>query len=416
MPIPFNHLTSFGLKVCDTNLGLAGIASHGVFAGDATWSVSEVTDSDSLYPKDGSTTKCFRARVTNPGTVTSSYQFDFNVAVVPNSFGSFLVPVKSNFSGGTPLTIVLLAETSAFANFWTYQYTHPTLTNAGEFYSPPLLRRSPIGTTGAPNANLSFQRIRIRVQITAGQTGEFIISPLYVRPETKTHVAIVFDDGWAEEFSNAYPYMQARGIPGSCAFLGSLQNGLTVPQALTMRDKGWSFHNHTFNHPTLTSLTNDEIRTQIESTRSVMKQSGLHDSGDLIFLPPQGARTDAIDLIINDYYPLIAWSNSGLMWGHSGRLRFTSDRPRGLARFNIDNPVTLNTAVSTLNSVIEQGGDLVFYGHKPIAGAAVGNLELSTLTSLVDVLHLYQQAGRIRVVNFQDLVRTLWDPRKSWVP
>jgi peptidoglycan/xylan/chitin deacetylase (PgdA/CDA1 family) len=251
------------------------------------------------------------------------------------------------------------------------------------------------------------------VQITAGQTGEFIVSPLYVRPEMKTHVAIVFDDGWAEEFSNAYPYMQARGIPGSSAFLGSLQNGLTIANALTMRDNGWSFHNHTFDHPNLTSLQDSEIRSQIERTRTVLEQAGLHDSGDLIFLPPQGARNAAVDQIIAEYYPYNSWGATGSMWGHSGRLRFTSDQPRALSRFNIDNPVTLNSAVAALNSAIEQGADLAFYGHKPIAGAAVGNLELSTLTGLIDVLHLYQQAGRIRVLNYQDLVRTLWDPRKQ---
>lgn len=60
--LPQNYLVQTGSVLCDTSLGLSGIAGHQVHDGTATWAVSEVTDSTYLRPSG--TSKAFRAEVT----------------------------------------------------------------------------------------------------------------------------------------------------------------------------------------------------------------------------------------------------------------------------------------------------------------------------------------------------------------
>lgn len=416
--LPMNNIV-WGDKLVDPSVGLAGLVSHGKGGGDATFSASEETGSEFLFPSGKDVSKVFKLQVTAVGTGTSWYNFTFSASYIPNSFGQFIWPVWSTWSsisGLPPKAVVILAQESTFTNTWTYQYSVAmnSLTGGGtERYDGPVMRRtSPNGTAGAPSVSATFTRVQLRIEVPAGIAGTYYLAPLMVRNSITPRVSVGFDDGWAQEYTDAYPYMLARGIPGSCAVIGNLQNGMTISQMQEMRAKGWSFHNHTFSHPDMTTLSESQINDELDLCNNVLRSARLDDSGSQIMIPPFGAGSNAIDLIIKRKFPYVArYTNQG-MRGFYGILRSDSP-PLTLARYSMDVPTSFSTIRTAINGFIAQGQDVCLYAHKPAIGAPSGELDLGTFKSVMDLLYTYNSAGIIKCVNFNEMVTQLSSPRRN---
>lgn len=397
------HLIRSGSVLCNTQVGLSGIVSHAISAGDATWSVSDETRPEFLRP--AGVTKAFRVECLTPGTVESRYRFDFNISSIPRTVSTIHCIFRWPDNATSPAGFVqlLYAHNNSFANYWTYNF-NPVQKGRWQFLAIP--RHLPQATTGTPDPNNTFTYARVNVVFAAGDIGEVYLCPLFTNWYGKPHISFVFDDVYAEDYSNAFAYMAARNVVGSLAlssgFVDTSMFGIprcTTPQIREMYAAGWSMHNHTHTHPFLDAMTEDQIRSEIVRCRDWIQDNGLF-SRDTGFITPFGATNSLVEKVIADYYP-----TQGRIGGDAQGVALWDSipNPMWVDRISIDQPNLLSTRLQDLDNAIQRGHSIVFYGHRPMAAAGAGFVELATLQGLVDRAKLYHDAGLARIVNYSEL-------------
>ena len=96
-------------------------------------------------------------------------------------------------------------------------------------------------------------------------------------------VALTFDDGWHDNYTNAFPVLKELGIKATVfiipASIGQMSTAATTlpgdrgyphlsrEEILEMSDAGIEFGSHTMNHARLNQITESEVKTEIESAK-----------------------------------------------------------------------------------------------------------------------------------------------------
>ena len=108
--------------------------------------------------------------------------------------------------------------------------------------------------------------------ITPEELYEFIVngSELPEKP-----VLITFDDGYKDNYTNAYPIMKKYGFTGTIfvvtGFLGVYDNYMTWEQAKELSDNGFSIESHTYSHKSMTETSDEEISKELTKSRDIIK-------------------------------------------------------------------------------------------------------------------------------------------------
>ena len=108
--------------------------------------------------------------------------------------------------------------------------------------------------------------------ITPEELYEFIVngSELPEKP-----VLITFDDGYKDNYTNAYPIMKKYGFKGTIfvvtGFLGVYDNYMTWEQAKELSDNGFSIESHTYSHKSMTETSDEEISKELTKSRDTIK-------------------------------------------------------------------------------------------------------------------------------------------------
>lgn len=116
--------------------------------------------------------------------------------------------------------------------------------------------------------------------LTLGQLGA------HVPGGTRPHVALTFDDGYENQFTEAFPILQKYGltatifiITGRMGALNDWETDRRIPrlkhlderQIREMSEYGIEFGSHSCTHPDLTALTPERARNEIETSKRVLE-------------------------------------------------------------------------------------------------------------------------------------------------
>ena len=93
----------------------------------------------------------------------------------------------------------------------------------------------------------------------------------------KKPVLITFDDGYADNYTNAFPILKYYGMRATVfvipAFVGKYKNYLTWEEMREMQDSGISIQSHTLNHYKLEELPDDEIRSELLNSKQILEEN-----------------------------------------------------------------------------------------------------------------------------------------------
>ena len=127
-------------------------------------------------------------------------------------------------------------------------------------------------------------------------------------------VVLTFDDGPHTEYTPVILDTLAKyNVPALFFILGHRLEVLGAPEIVRRAAReGHLIGNHTFNHPNLTEISPEEIRSQILRTHDRISE---FEPKRKLFRPPYGACNDAVKAIAKELgYETVLWSASSNDW------------------------------------------------------------------------------------------------------
>ena len=127
-------------------------------------------------------------------------------------------------------------------------------------------------------------------------------------------VVIHFDDGFLDNYTQAYPILRKYGFEATVFLISDLmgkdERFMTWEQIKQMSQGGITFGAHTRRHPYLPSLSHDEAVDEIAGSKRVIEEN-LGKSVDF-FVYPSGGFTDQVKNIVKESgYRAAATTNRG---------------------------------------------------------------------------------------------------------
>jgi len=153
-------------------------------------------------------------------------------------------------------------------------------------------------------------------------------------PAGKDRVSITFDDGYKDNYLNAYPILKESGLPAtifiSTGAIGS-EKRLSADEIRKMKDDGIDFGSHTVTHPVLSKISIEQAAAEILDSKKSLE--GLLNEKVGYFAYPFGKKAhfngQITDIIRNAGY-------KAAFTTENGEVTDTSE-PFSLARVGIRN-------------------------------------------------------------------------------
>ena len=263
-------------------------------------------------------------------------------------------------------------------------------------------RNRPSSTTGVPSIGNTFTRIRLQLQLPAGQTGTLYLGPLSINRHNRPKIVFSFDDQDASQYSEGFAYLNARNLVGSACVQTSIVDGgtgVTLANLQEMRAAGWSFHNHSVNHPNLTGLSIADATANMRQAQDWLDDKGFrYGRGTVVY--PNGATNDAVDEAMQALGYRFGCITRGQVEKYWDGLAF----PMRIDRQATDVGVSLSTLTSRVDDAITFGGGVVFYTHAILGGATGSNTLTATWRGLVDYVKRLHDANVLDVVTLQGFI------------
>jgi peptidoglycan/xylan/chitin deacetylase (PgdA/CDA1 family) len=95
----------------------------------------------------------------------------------------------------------------------------------------------------------------------------------------KAMISFTFDDGYRSVFTKALPKLKEQGLVGTANIITDYIGQswcVTADQAFKLTwNNGWEIGNHTMDHPSLTGLSDEEVKAQIRGARAALERIGV---------------------------------------------------------------------------------------------------------------------------------------------
>lgn len=117
----------------------------------------------------------------------------------------------------------------------------------------------------------------------------------------KGHVSVVFDDGWDTQYSQAFAYMQTKGVRGNIFVIPSLidrKERVTQADIDNMAAAGWDISGH--GEVALTSLKESQLRSDVEETKKYLDEKGY--KGRNIYAYPEGQNNELVRSVVGEHF------------------------------------------------------------------------------------------------------------------
>lgn len=117
-------------------------------------------------------------------------------------------------------------------------------------------------------------------------------------------IVITFDDGYSDNFTNAFPIMRKYNFPGTVFMVSGYIDGegfLTSDQLLQLQAAGWTIGGHSQNHENLSKVSDEIAAQELKNSRAAL-ESLLGRPLKYIAYPFGGFNTSIMELAQTDGY------------------------------------------------------------------------------------------------------------------
>lgn len=185
-----------------------------------------------------------------------------------------------------------------------------------------------------------------------------------IRVEAKTGgklVALTFDDGPSSKYTGQLlDGLKERGVPVTFFMLGQMakDNRAIVRRAY---EEGHEIACHSWDHPYLTELSDEEIKKQMEDSFEELDRA-CGDEADYLVRPPYGANNQKVRNAIDA--PLVYWSVDSEDWSlldtEKVRQKIVADTYDGAIILCHDvHQTTIPAALAAIDDLMDQGYEFV---------------------------------------------------------
>jgi peptidoglycan/xylan/chitin deacetylase (PgdA/CDA1 family) len=226
--------------------------------------------------------------------------------------------------------------------------------------------------------------------------------PVVITPDAKI-VCLFFDDGYQNQYDEAYPVLKKYKFTATFGIItSSIGKGNDIYQYMTqdeLRDLaryGMDIASHSVTHPQLLTLSDAQLHDEIFNSKEQLESLGI--VVDTFIAPYYEWNNTMVDYIIAANYTC---ARCGLSTNET----FNPSNPDPRARYHITAYAVTNESLSTFKIIVDKAGphDVVCLVYHLISDT--GPTSLSTLVKEFKKQMSYLHSANFTVVPLSDLFR-----------